>query len=212
MRFLIFDMDGVLVDTSPGHARAFDDLWERCGIEGPTYSRIAGRPTREVIEQFTHRLAPSPAVIEEWVAFKQQRARQLFQTGTFVFDDVVPSLTALHHAGIGMGVATGASRQTAELLLDRAGIAGFFRFLLTAEDVRQGKPEPEVYRRAVEVSGMDAEQTMVVEDSDSGLRAAAAAGVPVACVRSGLRISSPYFVGSFRGLVDFALTIGVQVG
>ena len=78
MTFLIFDMDGVLVDTSAGHARAYQDLWERCGVTGPPYARIAGRPTREVVEHFTRELAPTPAAIEEWAAFKQQRARLLF--------------------------------------------------------------------------------------------------------------------------------------
>jgi len=215
MTFLIFDMDGVLVDTSTGHARAYQDLWERCGVAGPPYSSIAGRPTREVVEQFTRELTPTPADIEEWVAFKQQRARLRFQAGTLAFDDVVPCLKAIDRAGIAMGVATGASRETAELLLARAGITGFFRFLLTAEDVRRGKPEPEVYQRAgqraLEISGAKAGETVVIEDSDSGLRAAAAAGTKVACVRSGLRISSPGFLGSFHGLVDFACMLGVTV-
>ena len=215
MTFLIFDMDGVLVDTSTGHARAYQDLWERCGVAGPPYSRIAGRPTREVVEQFTRELSPTPADIEEWVAFKQQRARLQFQAGTLAFDDVVPCLKAIDRAGIAMGVATGASRETADVLLDRAGITGFFQFLLTAEDVRRGKPEPEVYQRAgqraLEISGAKAGETVVIEDSDSGLRAAAAAGTKVACVRSGLRISSPGFLGSFHGLVDFACMLGVTV-
>jgi HAD superfamily hydrolase (TIGR01509 family) len=215
MTFLIFDMDGVLVDTSAGHARAYHELWERCGVAGPPYSQIAGRPTREVVEQFTRELVPTPAAIEEWAAFKQQRARLQFQAGTLAFDDVVPCLNAIHRAGIAMGVATGASRETAELLLDRAGITGFFQFLLTSEDVRRGKPEPEVYQQAgqlaLKISGANADQTVVVEDSDSGLRAAAAAGAKVACVRSGLRISSPGFLGSFHGLVDFACMLGVTV-
>jgi HAD superfamily hydrolase (TIGR01509 family) len=110
-----------------------------------------------------------------------------------------------------MGVATGASRHTAELLLDRAGIASFFQFVLTAEDVSRGKPDPEVYRRSAELSGVSGDAVAVVEDSTSGLEAAAAAGACTACVRSGLSISSPLFLGSFPGLVDFARAIGVDI-
>jgi HAD superfamily hydrolase (TIGR01509 family) len=124
---------------------------------------------------------------------------------------VLPALNAIHRAGIGMAVATGASRQTAELLLGRAGIARFFQFVLTAEDVHKGKPDPEVYRRAAEQSGVPCAEVAVVEDSASGLEAAAAAGTQVACVRSGLRISSPLFLGAFPGLPEFIRTIGVEI-
>jgi HAD superfamily hydrolase (TIGR01509 family) len=211
VKFLIFDMDGVLVDTCQCHARAYRDLWERCGVAGPAYGHIAGRPTVEVVAETTRTLAPSAQVLAAWVAFKQQRARAYLRTGPVVYDDVQPSLAAIHRAGIGMGVATGASRETAELLLHRAGIAGFFRFVLTAEDVRHGKPDPEVYRRAAELSGVAAERAAVVEDSASGLEAAAAASTRVACVRTGLSISSPLFLGSFPGLVDLTRALGVEL-
>ena len=210
MNFLIFDMDGVLVDTCACHARAYADLWEQCGIAGPPYGVIAGRPTQEVVAHYTRALAPSPQAVAGWTAFKQQRARDYLRTGPVGYDDVLPALTAIDRAGIGMGVATGASRATARLLLDRAAIAGFFRFVLTAEDVRSGKPDPEVYRRAAELSGAPREGIAVVEDSVSGLESAAAAGTRMACVRSGLRIASPLFLGSFAGLLDFTRAIGVQ--
>ena len=210
MRFLIFDMDGVLVDTCGLHARAYRDLWERCGVTGPAYQTIAGRPTVEVVGEATRELSPSAEMLAGWVGFKQRRAREYLGTVPVIYGDVLPALRALDRAGIGMGVATGASRETAELLLDHASVADFFRFVLAAEDVRNGKPDPEVYRRAVELAGVAAEQAAVVEDSASGLAAAVAAGAPVACVRSGLRIASPLFLGSFAGLIELTRAIGVE--
>jgi beta-phosphoglucomutase len=211
VKFLIFDMDGVLVNTTPCHARAYRDLWGWCGVDGPPYRQIAGRPTVEVVAEFTRPLMPSEQALAAWVAFKQQRAREYLRVEPVVYDDVLPSLTAMDRAGIGMGVATGASRETAALLLDRAGIAGFFRFVLAAEDVRKGKPDPEVYRLATALSGVPAEHAAVVEDSASGLEAAVAAAARVACVRSGLSIASPLFLGNFPGLVDLTRAIGVEV-
>ena len=211
MKFLVFDMDGVLVETSRCHRRAFLDLWQKCGIQGPEYSAIAGQSTREVVERYTRPLAPSPPAIEEWVAFKQGRARDYIRTEPILFDEVLPCLEALHRAGIAMGVATGASRPTAAMLLERAGIAAFFRFVLTAEDVRNGKPHPEIYRTAVTRFAAAAGQTLVVEDSASGLEAAVAASTSVACVRSGLSIVSPFFFGTYGNLLDLTRAVGVRL-
>ena len=201
MKFLVFDMDGVLVDTSGCHARAYTDLWQRFGIDGPEYAAIAGRPTREVVAAYTRDVA-------EWTAFKQKRAYEYLSTEPVVFDDVQPCLEGIHRAGFRMGVATGASRRTAKMLLDRADIAGFFQFLLTAEDVDRGKPDPEVYIKASQIADT---KTLVVEDSAAGLKAAVAASSDVACVRSGLSIESPLFWGTYRGLVELMRALGVQV-
>jgi len=202
VNFLIFDMDGVLVDSTACHARAFDDLWRRLGVDGPPYPEIAGQPTREVVARYTRDVA-------EWTAFKQQRAREYLAEGSFAYDDALPCLDAMRRAGIHMAVATGASKVTAEMLLERARLMPYLDFVLTADDVAAGKPDPEMYRRAVEQSGVAPAATAVVEDSRSGLEAAAAATVPVACVRTGLTLDSPLFLGSFAGLREFGAAVGV---
>jgi len=211
VNFFVFDMDGILVNTTGCHRRAFLDLWRRCGIDGPEYGEIAGRPTHEVVERYTRDLAPSPADIREWVSFKQQRARAYLAAEPVAFEDTLPCLEALRRAGRRMTVATGASRVTADLLLQRAGIARFFEFVLTAEDVGSGKPDPEIYRKAVTLAGVDPAHTVVAEDSTSGLEAAIAASTYCACVRSGLSIASPLFLGSFPDLFDFTRAFGVEI-
>jgi HAD superfamily hydrolase (TIGR01509 family) len=207
VRFAIFDMDGVLVDTCACHARAYRDLWDRCGVEGPPYAEIAGRPTAEVVAE---RLGSHPASRAELVAFKQGSARRYLRSEAVVFEDVRPVLDALDRSGVGMCVATGASRETAEMLLAQADIVRYFRFVLTAEDACAGKPDPEIYRSAVERAAVRAEHALVVEDSASGLEAAVAAGVPVACVRSGLTVDSPFFRGVFPTLREWARSLGLN--
>src|SRR6185312_6668260 len=87
VRFLIFDMDGVLVDTCGLHARAYRDLWERCGVTGPAYQTIAGRPTVEVVGEATRELSPSAETLAGWVGFKQRRAREYLGTVPVIYGD-----------------------------------------------------------------------------------------------------------------------------
>lgn len=204
-------MDGVLVDSSYSHHQAYMDLWQQCGLDGPDYNEIAGRPTHEVVSTCTQHLNPTRSVLERWVTFKQERARHYLASEPVAFEDTLPCLRAIQRHGIGMAVATGASRVTAKMLLDRLAIEHFFKFVLAAEDVRNGKPHPEVYQTAVALAGAGPEQAVVAEDSASGLKAAVAASVLVASVRSTLSIDSPLFLGSYPDLLRFCTAIGVDV-
>src|SRR5215475_2755249 len=146
---LIFDLDGVLVNTTPSHARAYDDLWRKLGVEGPPYEQIAGRKTSEVVAEVTTEMRPSAAQIREWVGFKQDRARRRMLTEEIVYSDTLSSLTALAREGITLALGTGASRETTDIVLRRLGLTGFFSTVVTAEDVTEGKPSPECYQNII---------------------------------------------------------------
>jgi len=195
-----FDLDGVLVDTSACHARAYAELWERLGTTGPPYTEIAGRRTEEVVAEVALPLGLEAAQLEEAVRFKQRRARALLASEAIVFEDAVPCVRALHARGLRLALGTGASRETAQLSLARLGLEAAFDVLVSAEDVRVGKPGPEVYRLCCARAGASPERTLVVEDSGTGIAAACAAGTWVACVRSGLVIAAPRWLGSFPDL------------
>ena len=72
---VVFDLDGVLVDTSPCHRAAFEALWREIGITGPPYESLAGRTTLQAVRDCTRALAPTEGQFREWVLFKQERAR-----------------------------------------------------------------------------------------------------------------------------------------
>lgn len=204
---IIFDMDGVLADSSPCHARAYQDLWKEVGVEGPRYDSIMGRPTGEVIREITRDLAPTTEQEEQWIRFKQERARVYLQKETVTFPDTREVLEKLTASGTAIAVGTSASRETAELLLRQIGVLPLIPVLVTSDDVREGKPAPDTYLEALRRSGGDPDRTLVVEDSLSGLRAATAAGTWSAAVRNNLGYSSPRFLGNFPDLRSLAAMI-----
>lgn len=194
---IVFDMDGVLVDSVSCHAQAYRDLWTRISeSNGPPYSEIAGVRTVQVVREVTAHRHPSDAEVADWVQFKQARARQCLQ-GLKAFPDVLPSLQKLEAAGCRFAVGTGASRVTTDLLLGQGGLDRFFPVTVTADDVSRGKPDPETFVLAIAKSGGNPDHSLVVEDSDAGLAAGAASGAWTASVRSGERIQHPRFLGSF---------------
>ncbi len=180
---VVFDLDGVLVASDACHARAYEELWEKLGVAGaPPYPELAGRRTRDVVAE---QLARSGIAgdLDAGVGFKQERARQHLTTAPVVFADVAAALVRFARAAR-LAIGTGASRETAELLLARLGSRERFEVVVAAEDIARGKPAPDVYARVFELCGVAAERALVVEDSVAGVRAALAAGAHVALVRS----------------------------
>ncbi len=204
---IVFDMDGVLTDSSACHARAFADLWARVGVTAPPpYPAIAGRTTESVVREVTGPAAPAEADIRRWVTFKQERAREyLGATGGFA--DARPAVSRLAQAGLSLALGTGASRATTRMLLERAGLDQFFPVVVTAEDVREGKPAPDTFAAAIRLAGGDPSATLVVEDSRAGILAGIAAGAWVASVRSGEALAHVRFLGSFPDLAELVPVI-----
>ena len=197
---IVFDMDGVLTDSSAGHARAFDELWAEIGVTiPPAYADIMGRPTEPVVREFTRHLDPEDADIHRWVAFKQDRARRYLSVMA-TFPDALPSVAALARAGFGLALGTGASRRTTLQLLAHAGLDAFFPVVVTGDDVRLGKPAPETFTLAIERSGGKPDTSLVIEDSLAGLAAGLAAGAWTASVRTGEKVKHNRFVGAFPDL------------
>lgn len=207
---IVFDFDGVLVDSTPAHTLAYERLWTRIGLDGPDYAEIAGRPTREVVRELTIGLHPSREQVCDWVGYKQGHARELLATRTRIFEDARPTLEALARLGRSCALGTGASRASVDLLLARFDLARFFGVVVTGDDVAAGKPDPEVFARAMAEAGAAPGNTLVVEDSVAGLRAALGAGTSAICVRSGARVDHPRFHGSFDDLVGAWPIIGLE--
>ncbi len=211
-RCLAFDLDGVLVDTSPCHAQAYAELWRDLGVEGPTYACLAGRRTRDVLAEVAAALAVSAEQLDAWTHRKQERAREIVARAPIDFADSAPTLRALHAAGLRLALGTSASRTTADLVLRRFGWEAMLVPVIAAEDVQRGKPDPEVWETLLARAGVDPADALVVEDSGAGIAAGLGSGAYVACVRSGLGADHPRFVGSFADLATLAARLGVGQG
>jgi sugar-phosphatase len=105
--------------------------------------------------------------------------------------------------GVPRAVATSASRQDVESLLSEIGVRGYFDVVVTADDVRWGKPNPEVYLRAAEGLGLPPRRCLVFEDSIVGIHAARNAGMRVIGVATAHAVRELLAAGAERAITDF---------
>lgn len=203
---VVFDLDGVLADTSSAHERAYADVWRAAKVPGVPYFQIAGRRTQDVLKDVL--ADASDQERQKLVELKRSRARFYLETASTGMPGAQELLQALQKLEIRLGLVTGASRRGAQWLLERGGLAKFFRIVVTADDVSRGKPDAAGFCRALRDMRVRPEQALVVEDSHAGVQSALSAGAWVVSVHSGQSSSHSRFCGSFptlRALHDWLL-------
>ncbi|QDT64994.1 HAD family hydrolase [Calycomorphotria hydatis] len=182
---VVFDLDGLMFNTEDIYELAGTELLKRRNLMFTEMLRrqMMGRRAEEAIRVMIdhHELDDSPADL-------QDEARQLFLG--LLSDHLAPMpglIDLLDHLKINnipTAVATSSDRAYLEQVLTQFKLIERFEFLLTAEDVQSGKPHPEIYRTAALRLKIQPESMLVLEDSENGVRAAAAAGAIVIAVPS----------------------------
>ncbi len=173
-RGIIFDMDGVLIDSEPIHCRAFREVLAGYGVtltEREYFERYLVYSDREVLE----RLLPPGQPLETAVTAKERRYLDLLGAGVPAFPDGLALLAKSD--GWRVGLATGSTRREAELALGSLGIRQRFACIVAREDYERGKPHPEPYLRAAERLRLLPRRCVVIEDTPGGIQAARAAGM-----------------------------------
>ena len=174
---VIFDMDGLLIDTEAVYIKAYMAGAALMGVEMPLafcHSMI-GTPSPEcdrMIQQFFG----SAFRLDDFNGHVDGHAAQLLEAGVPVKPGAVELLAFLGERGLPLAVATSSSRRTTERHLDRAGLLGHFRALATRDDVVRGKPHPDIHLEAARRLGVAPGRCIAFEDSNTGLVAAHAAG------------------------------------
>lgn len=173
-RGVIFDLDGVLINSEPLHCRAFQAALRPYGVTLTARDYYAGYivySDREVLE----RLLPDRGALEAAVAAKEQRYRELVEEGVPPFRDGLALVAKT--VGWRVALATGSIRYEAESALRSLGIRDRFEVVVTREDCRQGKPDPEPFLRAAAGLGLPPRRCVVIEDTPGGVQAAKSAGM-----------------------------------
>jgi len=176
-RGVIFDFDGVLVDSEPLHVRAFQDVLAAYGrtlTDEEYYANYIVYSDREVLE----RLLPAGEVLEAALEAKVRRTQELMEGGVPGFQDSLALLARTD--GWRVGLATGSIRREVERALQSLRIRDRFTAIVTREDCKRGKPDPEPFLRAAQGLGLRPRQCVAIEDTPGGIQAAKAAGM--ACV------------------------------
>lgn len=187
---LVFDMDGVIVDSNPTHREAWAAYNRRFGIETDEamQERMYGKRNDEIVRDFFGPGLSAGEVIAHGAAkeslYREMMAPRLTQA-------LVPGVTdVLQDAGEApVGLATNAEPATVDFLLDgvvlgNTSLRGYFRVVIDGHQVGRPKPDPEIYLLAAALLGVEPRNCVVFEDSYAGVEAALAAGARVVALRT----------------------------
>jgi putative hydrolase of the HAD superfamily len=186
MRALIFDFDGLIVDTESAIYEAWRDLYLAHGHDLPlaTYVQCVGSVFGHYDPMAAlESLLGGPVEWDTHLPMKDAKIRA-GQRELNTLPGVRELLDAAHAAGIPCVVASSSQRSHVEGWLNRTGIRHQFEFVRSRDDVARAKPFPDLFLLAAEGLGLAPEETLVLEDSSNGLRAALAAGAPCVIVPS----------------------------
>lgn len=182
---VLFDMDGVLVDSEPLHGESWEEILREEGIEPPAdwFSAWIGIPDHKTAAglKAAHRLT-LPAV--ELNERKRRSFHALVETSLQPFAGLPERIADL---SVPRAVATSSGRKDAEHILSCTKLRDFFSVIVTADDVTKYKPEPEPYLQAAKLCEVNPAGCLVLEDSPAGI----AAGVAAGCTVLGITSSHP---------------------
>jgi len=201
---VVFDMDGVLVDSGAHHRAAWTALLGELGVAVPhEFWRLTiGRPAEEAVEHLLGR-SLSLAEARRLSRRKHEHYAKLSHAGLPAVAGAPAFVSALVELGIPRAVATSARRADATRLLRDLDLLPYFAVIVAAEDVHNGKPAPEVFLTAAERLGVRPERCLVFEDSVVGVRAARAAGMRVIGVTTAHTMAELTAAGAERCVADF---------
>jgi beta-phosphoglucomutase len=177
---IIFDMDGVLLDSSSIHEQAFRDVLAAQAVDRFEYRGVAGMRTDEALRRVLteNGISYSDELIASLAAAKSRRAREAIVRENPVdprWKDVLEGLARDYR----LGLASSASEATVNLFLDQNGLRVLFECVLHGGDVRLAKPAPDIYALACERLRLAPAECLIVEDAAGGVRAGKAAGAVV---------------------------------
>ena len=180
---VVFDMDGVLVDSEERWDRARRDLVAETGRtwrDDATHAMM-GMSSPEWSAYVRDELGvplPAPEINSRVVAHLLAG----YEAGLPLIPGAVEAVRRVAALGRPLGLASSSNREVIDLVLERAGLAALFSATVSSEEVARGKPSPDVYLEALRRLGVAPEAATAVEDSSNGMRAAAAAGMRVVAI------------------------------
>lgn len=192
IKSIFWDNDGILVDTEKLYYKASKLTFAKIGID----------LTDEMYVQYflkqshgTWHLAKELGYNEETITQLRRDRNQLYsrllETEIEIIEGAEYVLKKLY-GKVKMGIVTSSRKDHFEIIHNRTGFLKYFDFVITGDDVKNTKPDPEPYIKALQVSGMKRDECIVVEDSERGLKAALQAGLRCYIIPTHLTLDSDF--------------------
>jgi HAD superfamily hydrolase (TIGR01509 family) len=185
-RAVVFDLDGLMFNTEELYQEVGTELLRRrgCQFTVELLNQMMGRPSRVALQIMIdwHRL---DATVEQLANETEEIFAEILDTRLELMPGLADLLTTLERGDVPKAIATSSGRRFVTNVLSRFDLEPRFAFVLTAEDVVHGKPDPEIYQTASRRLGLRPAEVMVLEDSQNGCLAAAAAGTIAVAVPGG---------------------------
>ncbi|SFN11270.1 haloacid dehalogenase superfamily, subfamily IA, variant 3 with third motif having DD or ED [Chryseobacterium oleae] len=187
LKAVLFDMDGVIVDTEPLHRKAYFTTFDELGItvSEELYTSFTGASTKRVFETLIGKYG-LPHTHEDLSAIKRAHFKDYFDNDEEF--DLIPGVKELikhyHENGIKLILASSATMVTINMVFEKFGLEQYFSGKISGAALKESKPHPEVFLLAAEMAEEPVGNCMVIEDSTNGILAANRAEIFCAAYRS----------------------------
>ncbi len=178
---IIFDMDGVLVDNNEFHYKAFEVFCAKYNIKliPDNYNAYMTGRTNERIMRYLFGEQLTDEEVDDLAYEKEAVFRELYRPFLKPTEGLVALLENVHAKGVVCAVASNGPFENINFVLDETGIRNYFKVVVNATMVKEGKPAPDIFLKAAELLGKKPDECVVFEDSPTGIKAANAAHIKV---------------------------------
>ena len=207
---ILFDMDGVIIDSNPFHKIALKEFCKQHGYELTDEElrlKIYGRTNKDWIPNLFGKL--SPELVAQYGEEKEAMFREIYKNDIKLVDGLREFLDSLETLGIPRAIATSAPRSNVDFTLRYTHTGKYFETILDEAFVTRGKPDPEIYLKTAAALGFDPGNCVVFEDSLSGVAAGKRAGCKVVGITTTHTPEelheTDFIINDFKGLEPVAL-------
>lgn len=181
---VIFDLDGLLIDSEVISYRVYRDLTEMYGEHMSIETYIHDYSGKTSVRNMQTLLAQYrlPVSMEEGTAFTEQKEKEYFEQGVELKRGAAELLSYLKRKQYKILLASSSTKERAVGVLEQNGVAAFFDHMVFGTEVERGKPYPDIFLKACAYAGEAPANCLVLEDSEAGIQAAYAAGIDVICI------------------------------